>query len=254
MPAPTLLDVFHRNDTSQNWNDVPALYIPGPPSSVRLTYDQLYRHCAHIANQLQQTLQLERGSIITLVLPNGPAFVATFLACTGLGWVAAPLNPAYNAEEIQFYLEDTGSRVVIVPAGWSAQGQPAFKAAQSLGCRLLEIDWQLHTADKQVTTAEFRLTEVKKNGTSDGNIQFNHIGSTLDVERASSTAFDAVWRAQPDDVALVLHTSGTTGRPKCKHTDPHMPIHADSSSYLLSPLYVCIRRPTNTLQYPHYYG
>ncbi|RKP08306.1 hypothetical protein THASP1DRAFT_34709 [Thamnocephalis sphaerospora] len=179
--APTLLDVFHRSDASHDWACTPAIHVPGPPTSVTLSYVQLHRQCARLASQLQHGLQLERGAVVTLVLPNGPLFVASFLACAGLGWIAAPLNHAYNAEEVRFYVEDTRSSVVIVPAGWSAEGRPAVQAARALGCRVLE------------------LAPIAAEDKGDG--------ATLDT--------GAIWQAQPDDVALVLHTSGTTGRPKC---------------------------------------
>ncbi len=114
------------------------------------------------------------GSRIALALPNGPEAVVGFLAAAMAG-TAAPLNPGYKIEEFRFYLEDTGARALIVPRGGGAEARQAAPP----GTILLEIETD--------AGGEVRL------GTS-----------ALRDARAPS----------PDDVALVLHTSGTTSRPK----------------------------------------
>src|SRR6185295_1189902 len=57
---------------------------------------------------------VSRGDRIGIALPNGLPMVVSFLAAAVAG-TAAPLNPAYMEEEFRFYLEDTGSRVLILP-------------------------------------------------------------------------------------------------------------------------------------------
>lgn len=53
------------------------------------------------------------GDAVALLLPNSPAFVVGFLAVTGLGAVAVPLNPAFKPGELAFYFEDSGVRAVL---------------------------------------------------------------------------------------------------------------------------------------------
>ncbi|RKP24486.1 hypothetical protein SYNPS1DRAFT_17153 [Syncephalis pseudoplumigaleata] len=185
--GPTLVDVFHRHDAAQA--SAPAIGIPRADKSPRLSYRRYHDLCLQLADTLDRTLDLARGDIVIIVLPNGLACTAAFLACAGLGWTAAPLNPAYNAEEVRFYIEDTGSRVVIVPAGSSQANAPAVQAATQLGCRVIEV--------------------------AEGGDDVLADGTSKILAATSEPQPEQVWRAQPDDVALVLHTSGTTGRPKC---------------------------------------
>src|SRR5262245_58263234 len=79
-----------------------AVVIPGGPT---LTHGQL----RELVNRLAQTLRrggIESQSTVSIVLPNGLEFLATFLATTCARAIAAPLNSAYKAEEFKFYMED----------------------------------------------------------------------------------------------------------------------------------------------------
>lgn len=105
--------------------------------------------------------------------------------------VAAPLNPTYNASEVKFYLSDTKSALLLVPHGSLSspnQVPPAVQAARQLQVPVAEIDF-----DGQRVHLTFE---------SDSNKQ----GSSGNIRGSGSP--------QEQDVALVLHTSGTTGRPK----------------------------------------
>jgi acyl-CoA synthetase (AMP-forming)/AMP-acid ligase II len=118
---------------------------------------------------------IERGDRVALVLPNGPAFVQALLAVTALGAAAAPLNPAYTTEEYAFYLADLAPRALVLPAGEAG----AARAAAPEGTVLLDAELP------------------------DGTVQLAGAGRARPFEPAD-----------PEDVALLLHTSGTTSRPK----------------------------------------
>lgn len=154
--------------------DRPALIVPDGPT---WTYAALKREVAKIADTLAG-LGVERKDRVALVLPNGAEAILCFLGAAAVTTVA-PLNPAYTEDEFRFYLEDTGAHVMLVPAG----GAEAARAA--LGDRGVLVEVSV------VGDGEVRLTST----------------SMVDPERRSSAA-------TPDDVALILHTSGTTSRPK----------------------------------------
>lgn len=118
---------------------------------------------------------------VAIVLPNGPEMAIAFLAVTTAA-VAAPLNPAYREEEFAFYLRDLGARAVLVEAGTDSS---ARRVARAHGIALLEVS----------RGSDARLGRI--------------ILSATPVEPAASPSV-----RRPEDVALVLHTSGTTARPK----------------------------------------
>jgi acyl-CoA synthetase (AMP-forming)/AMP-acid ligase II len=123
-------------------------------------------------------LGLGRGDRIALVLPNSVETIVLFLAAAATG-TAAPLNPAYKEDEFRFYIEDTGARALVVPAG---RGEVARRALPPGGLLV-----------------EARLGE--------------HGGITLESSAPRDRSRSAL-TPDGDDVALVLHTSGTTSRPK----------------------------------------
>jgi acyl-CoA synthetase (AMP-forming)/AMP-acid ligase II len=123
-----------------------------------------------------------RGDRVAIVLPNGPEMALAFLGVAA-GATAAPLNPTYRASELEFYLTDLGARAVMVPAGSSAS--PAFTVSRALGIPILEV--------------------VPAAGAPTG---------IFELRGSSSAAARSDGYAEARDVALVLHTSGSTARPK----------------------------------------
>ena len=127
-------------------------------------------------------LGIGRGDRVAIVLPNGPEMATAFLA-VACGATTAPLNPDYKAEEFEFYLSDLGAKALLVERGSQS---PAIAVAKKLGVPVHEI----------------------ASATSEPAGSFT-IQSAADGARAARPGM-----AEPDDVALVLHTSGTTSRPK----------------------------------------
>lgn len=108
--------------------------------------------------------------------------------------MAAPLNPAYTTQEVAFYLDDTKSSILLCPAGtFSSSSPPAtLQAAREHGVTPLEIVFDPRASDGK---GGISLRDEK--------------GRVL-----PSADGDAIRTPQEEDTALVLHTSGTTGRPK----------------------------------------
>jgi acyl-CoA synthetase (AMP-forming)/AMP-acid ligase II len=120
-----------------------------------------------------------RNDRVAIVLPNGPEMASAFVAI-GAGAATAPLNPAYRADEFDFYLSDLDAKALVVERGMDT---PARAIARKRGIALLE------------------LVRVREAG-------------TFALHGAAGPAPARGGYAEADDVALVLHTSGTTSRPK----------------------------------------
>jgi acyl-CoA synthetase (AMP-forming)/AMP-acid ligase II/acyl carrier protein len=142
-----------------------------------LTYGQLYRHLGQVAGALRSQ-GIAPGDPVAVVLSNGPDMAAAFGAIAAAA-CCAPLNPGYRAPEYEFYLSDLGAKALIVQAGLDT---PARAVAQAHQIPVIEL-----TPGDPMAGA-----------------------FSLGVEAAAPVEDFA----QPGDTALILHTSGTTSRPK----------------------------------------
>src|SRR6266545_3311832 len=89
----------------------PAILAPERPA---LTFGAL-RHLAKETIARLNTLGIRRNDRVAIVLPNGPEMAAAFVAIAA-GAATAPLNPAYRAEEFEFYLTDLRARALVLDA------------------------------------------------------------------------------------------------------------------------------------------
>lgn len=129
-------------------------------------------------------LGVGRNDRVGIVLANGPEMATCYLACAA-GTTSAPLNPAYRADEFEFYLSDLNAKLLIVEQGSTS---PAIDVAVKLGVRIADL--------------------VVPDGAPAGSFRL--------VARDAKAVAAAVQGGygEPTDVGMVLHTSGTTSRPK----------------------------------------
>ncbi len=168
-----------------------ALLANGQPSSTALTAPGRQPLSFEALNRLvDDTLGwlnargIGRNDRVAIVVDNGPEMAACFVACA-CGVASAPLNPAYRADEFEFYLSDLRAKALIVAQGSIS---PAVEIARKLGVRVVELVPQMDRA-----AGSFHL-------------------QTTDAAGDSPTTTGGL--ASPDDISMVLHTSGTTSRPK----------------------------------------
>jgi acyl-CoA synthetase (AMP-forming)/AMP-acid ligase II len=157
----------------------PAIGAPGRPW---LTYGGLRALAGRTVDDLN-AMGIGRGDRVALVLPNGPEAAAAFVAIA-CGATTAPLNPSYKADEFSFYLNDLGARALVIQTGMDS---PARDAANALGLPIVEL-----VPDLDGPAGGFTLTAPA--------------GLAGSAARPGPAA--------AEDTALVLHTSGTTSRPK----------------------------------------
>jgi len=152
------------------------------PGGVPLSYQQLRRLVADTLAALNAH-GIGRNDRVAIVLDNGPHMASAFLSVAA-GATAAPLNPGYRADEFEFYLTDLRAALLIVETGKTS---PAVDVATKLGIPIA------------------RLTTLPERGAGEFTLEFPP-GPTVTAQQPGPAA--------ADDIALVLHTSGTTSRPK----------------------------------------
>lgn len=151
----------------------------GAPDRAFLTYDGL-RDLTESVRASLHAMGIGKGDRVAIVLPNGPEMATAFVTIAQVA-TTAPLNPAYREEEYDFYLSDLKAKALVVMDGYDG---PAHAAATKAGMAIVRVN-----VPDGAAAGYFELTSDAA-GTAD------------------AAAPDA------DDVALILHTSGTTSRPK----------------------------------------
>jgi len=145
-----------------------------------LTFRQLRQQVASLASQLAGA-GVEAGDRVAIVLPNGPTMAETFLSVASCA-TAAPLNPAYTEDEFRFYLDDLGAKALIMLVDGP---EAARRAASGLVPLVLTVD----------ASGDGRTLSLASEG--------HPLPCVAPPE----------WACERDE-SLVLHTSGTTSRPK----------------------------------------
>lgn len=149
-----------------------------PEEKIAVSYASLRQQIETLAARFRQS-GLETGDAVGIVLTNGLEYLVTFLAATRARLCAAPLNPAYKAEEFRFYLDDIGVKALVGPA--------EAHAIHEVGHAMNLPVWQASRSRDEVM--------LEGEGLHGGEIK-------------------AAPKPQSADIALFLHTSGTTSRPK----------------------------------------
>ena len=162
----------------------PAIIIPSEPAVI-LSHQQLHGQVLAFQKRLA-AIGVGHKDAVAIALPNSLEFAIAFLAISLNRAICAPLNSAYKDDEFQFYLQDLSAPLILLPRGAIARNGEAVRAARACKTGLAEIYWD---GSELVLDAEVGGLERRRH---------THVENP----------------AEEDDVALILHTSGTTGRPK----------------------------------------
>ena len=159
-----------------------AIAVSGLDRSA-LTYAGLRKLVSETVAALNE-FGIGRNDRVAIVLNNGPEMATSFvsIACCA---TTAPLNPAYKQDEFDFYLADLGAKALVVEQG---SNTPAVEAARAGNIRILDL-----CIDPASPAGTFSL-------------------KSRDTAAEVESVNDGL--AEREDIALVLHTSGTTSRPK----------------------------------------
>jgi acyl-CoA synthetase (AMP-forming)/AMP-acid ligase II len=174
--------------------DSPALIVPSQTKPIILSHRQLLEQVLKFQQKLA-AIGISPKEAVAIAFPNTIEFAIAFLATTLQRATSAPLNPAYKQEEFEFYLRDLNATVILLPKGAVVEGGEAVRAARKCGSAIAEIYWDGEEINLDV----------------------------LESGRLEDKSGVKVQEPSEGDVALILHTSGTTGRPKAVSIlNPHV--------------------------------
>ena len=157
--------------------DRPAVVL----GDLTLTYAQLWAHTKQYAAVLRER-GVGPGDRVALLLPNTPHFPLSYFGVLALGAVAVPVHALLKSEEIEYVLTDSGAKALVCAAPLLGEGA---KGAELAGVPVLAV---MDGGDASV--------------------------ERIDTLALSATPIDDLVMREPEDTAVVLYTSGTTGKPK----------------------------------------
>lgn len=166
-----------------------------------VTYDELWGRARRYAAALRDR-GARAGDKIGLLLPNTPHFAMAYFGVLALGAVVVPIHGLLKSDEIEHILRDSGSKLLLCGAPFFEEGVKAAKAAG--------VD----------------VVTVMVNDDSSA--------SRIDVLAERATPLDRHVLREPSDVAVILYTSGTTGRPKGAMLT-HFSVTMNVNTTMLSP-------------------
>src|SRR6266568_4244654 len=152
-----------------------------------ITYRELDEQSGRLAAGLRSA-GLVPGQVVALQLPNIPQFLAAYFGALKAGLVVLPLNPLLMAPELEYHLTDSAARMLI---GFEGMHAEAAKACETTGVTLY-------------------LVSMSAGVLPDGTRPFTELLSGAPLDEPGG---DVVARG-PDDTAVLVYTSGTTGKPK----------------------------------------
>jgi long-chain acyl-CoA synthetase len=201
-----------------------------------INYETAHAYAQRFASALTR-LGVKRGQHVALMLPNVPQFTIAYYAAHYIGAPVVPLNVLLTPEEIAYHLEDSDAVALVVWEGFYDQAKAGFDRADD--CKHLIVVKQAPT-DIKAPEGVHNFTALV----------------------ASSEPMHEPVATMPDDTAVVLYTSGTTGKPKgaeLTHFNMFynaeycatrlMPVQEDSVALVVLPLFhsygqTCIQNAT----------
>ena len=179
---------------------------------------ELKREVDALAGFLQQRCGVARGDRVLLYVQNSPQFVIAYYAILRADAVVVPVNPMNRTEELRHYVEDSERAVAIVGQDVLRADRAAARAEARAGRRLLGLPRRERPTCRCRTSCARRARRFLR-------------ACSTGTRRSSAGLQPGAHLAQPDDLAVMPYTSGTTGKPKgCMHT--HASVQATTVAYL----------------------
>jgi len=152
----------------------------------RWSFQQFFQHVDALGHQLVNEFGINKGDRVAIAMRNYPEWMTAFIAIVSVGAIAVPLNSWGKAEELAYGLQNAGAKLVF--------------------CDQQRLELLAPALEQQ--KAKAILARPKGDQTPANAVLYNSL-----IETAKDQTLPTV-ELLPEDPALILYTSGTTGHPK----------------------------------------
>ena len=174
----------------------------------RITYDEMFKKIDLIARSLR-SLGVKKGDIVTICMPNTPEAVETFYACNKIGAVADMVHPLSAPNEIKLYLNESKSRIFILYDANYDKVKDIIDDTSVYKTVLVSVKESM----PMLLSVGYQITQgirIKKPKHSDK--EYMTWQSFLNAGYSYKKSLDI--KVNSKDLAVILHSGGTTGSPK----------------------------------------
>jgi acyl-CoA synthetase (AMP-forming)/AMP-acid ligase II len=162
----------------------------------RITFGQAWELISQIGRELVYGLGVKQGDTVGVAMRNLPEYMLSFIAIQVIGAVAVPLNSLWKTEELEYAVKDSGCKAIFADAERMRRCAP-------------------FTASLNIATVLVRPDDLQNGPAVDCTITWE----ALLAEGATRIIWPACMNVHPEDVSMIMYTSGSTGFPKgVEHT------------------------------------